>query len=181
MHASTSNIILIGMPGAGKSTIGVILAKLASLQFVDTDLLIQSSMKRSLQNILDADGYEVLRQVEEKVLLGLEVTDCVIATGGSAVYSEKAMTHLKSGGLVVFLDVALPVLESRIHNYSTRGIAKRPDQDFADLFRERCALYKKYADITIDTANLTHEAVCAQIQERVKSRLSGRSLSTPTD
>jgi shikimate kinase len=168
MATSPSNIILIGMPGAGKSTVGVILAKLTMRDFVDTDVLIQTQHKRTLQNIVDTDGYTVLRRIEEEVLLGLSVQNCVIATGGSAVYSDSAMAHLGTDGLVVFLDVGLPTLESRINNYSTRGLAKRPDQDLADLFQERFALYSKYADITIKDTGLTQEEVCAIIIDRAR-------------
>lgn len=159
------------MPGAGKSTVGVLLAKQASLHFVDTDLLIQTGQKRTLQDIVDTDGYEILRQIEENVLLGLTVHNCVIATGGSAVYSDRAMTHLKSDGIAVFLNVDRPVLESRIHDYSTRGLAKRPDQDLGDLFQERSALYAKYADITINNVNLTQEEVCTQIIDLTRELL----------
>jgi shikimate kinase len=160
------NIVLIGMPGAGKSTIGVILAKRASLDFVDTDLLIQTGQKRTLQDIVDRDGYENLRQIEEEVLLGLRVSNSVIATGGSAVYSSKAMAHLRSGGITVFLQVARSLLESRIRDYATRGLAKRPDQSFSEMFQERLTLYAQYADITITTDGLTHEEVCCQIMDR---------------
>ncbi len=156
------------MPGAGKSTVGVILAKLTSRDFVDTDVLIQTSQGRTLQAIVDTDGYEVLRKIEEDVLLGLSVHNCVISTGGSAVYSDSAMFHLKSDGIVIFLDVDIPTLESRIHDYSTRGLAKRPDQNFADLFNERFTLYTKYADITIKCAGLTHEKACSEIMGRAK-------------
>ena len=162
------NLILIGMPGAGKSTIGVILAKLTLRGFVDTDLLIQTSTGRTLQDIVDRDGYEVLRKIEEEVLLGFSVCNCVIATGGSAVYSDSAMTHLKSDGVVLFLDADMPTLEARIRDYSTRGLAKRADQSFADMFYERFALYTKYADITIKCAGLTHEEVCARVMASVR-------------
>src|SRR5512139_586368 len=107
MTQTLSNLVLIGMPGAGKSTVGVILAKQTSREFVDTDLLIQTLQERTLQDIVDTDGYAVLRKIEEDVLLGLSVQNHVIATGGSAVYSDRAMAHLKSGGLVIFLDVDL--------------------------------------------------------------------------
>ncbi len=163
------NIVLIGMPGAGKSTIGVILAKLASMSFIDTDVTIQTVHGRTLQEIMDAEGYLGLRQVEEDILLGLDLEDHVIATGGSAAYSEPAMVHLKEGGIVVFLDVALPVLEERIHNFATRGLAKRDDQSFEDLFEERSHLYDKYSDIRIDCRNLSQEDLCDLILERVRS------------
>ncbi|MGE3550093.1 MAG: shikimate kinase [Geobacter sp.] len=158
-----SNIVLIGMPGAGKSTIGVLLAKQTALGFVDTDLLIQSAAGRSLQAIVDREGYLALRQLEEQVLLGLSVNKHVIATGGSAVYSERAMAHLKTNGLVIYLDVDLATLSARIDNLGTRGLAKRPDQTLADLLHERTALYQRYADLTIPCTGLSHEQVCERI------------------
>jgi shikimate kinase len=162
MTHTPSNIVLIGMPGSGKSTVGVILAKMASLDFVDTDILIQRAGK-SLQEIIDADGYLVLRRIEEEVLLKLDCRDHVIATGGSAVYSPAAISHLKEDGVIVFLDVDIETLQSRIRNYETRGLAKRPDQTLEELFSERLALYREYADITISGAGLTQEEVCDAI------------------
>jgi shikimate kinase len=158
-----TNIILIGMPGSGKSTVGVILAKLTSLGFADTDVLIQTSEGRSLQEIVDTDGYMALRKIEEEILLRLDCCNHVIATGGSAVYSHSAMEHLKPGGFVVFLDVDMATLESRIRDFENRGLAKRPDQTFSDLFEERRHLYAKYADIVLTCAELTHEQVCTRI------------------
>ena len=163
MARTYSNLVLVGMPGAGKSTVGVILAKQTSRDFVDTDLLIQTSQERTLQNIVDTDGYTALRKIEQDVLLGLSVKNHVIATGGSAVYSERAMVQLKSDGLVIYLDVDLPALLLRVHDFRTRGLAKRPDQDFTDLFHERLTLYTRYADLTIKCAGLTQEEVCARI------------------
>jgi shikimate kinase len=162
-----SNVVLIGMPGAGKSTIGVILAKMTSRDFVDTDVVIQTSQGRSLQDIVDKDGHIALRQVEEEVLLGISVHNHVIATGGSAAYSEPAMIHLKSNGVTIFLDVGLDTLEARVRDFSTRGLAKRPDQSFEELFDERLELYKRYADITIKCAGLNQEEVCEKIQEEI--------------
>ena len=163
------------MPGSGKSTVGVILAKRTSRDFVDTDLLIQISQKRSLQDIVDRDGYAALRDIEEKVLLDLSVQNHVIATGGSAVYSDEAMTHLKSDGLLIFLDVDLTTLESRSPDFSTRGLAKRPDQTLPELFDERFGLYKRHADITIQCGRLNQEDVCARIIEAIgRSHFPGR-------
>jgi shikimate kinase len=169
MTETRSNIVLIGMPGAGKSTVGVILAKQTSRDFVDTDVLIQTSQSRTLQEIVDLDGYVALREIEEGVLLGLSVHNHVIATGGSAAYSDPSMCHLKSDGVIIFLDVDFSALELRVHDFKTRGLAKLPDQSFADLFRERFVLYTKYADITIKCAGLTQEDVCARIIEETKS------------
>lgn len=163
MLKNPSNIVLIGMPGSGKSTAGIILAKLTSLDFVDTDILIQTSQGQILQDIVDTEGYMALREIEEHILLKLDCFNHVIATGGSAVYSHAAMTHLKSNGVAVFLNVELPVLESRIHDFATRGLAKRPDQSIEDLFEERFVLYTKYADVTIECSDFTQEEVCEDI------------------
>ncbi|MFC1512228.1 shikimate kinase [Candidatus Latescibacterota bacterium] len=164
------NIVLIGMPGSGKSTAGVILAKLMSRDFIDTDILIQASESRSLQDIVDTEGYMALREVEEKIILALNCHNHIIATGGSAVYSHAAMKHLKSEGIIVFLNVDLNTLESRVCDFDTRGLAKRPDQNYADLYEERLILYKKYADITINCTDLTYEKVCQKIIEEMKKR-----------
>jgi len=157
------------MPGAGKSTVGVILAKLTSRDFIDTDVLIQISQGRLLQDIVDREGYMALRKIEEAIVLYIHCSHHVIATGGSAVYSPAAMKHLKSNGVVVFLDVDLPTLKTRIHDFGTRGLAKRPDQSLSDLFEERVVLYRKYADITIGCAGLSQEEVCAQIINKIKT------------
>jgi len=163
-----SNIVLVGMPGAGKSTIGVILAKRASLGFIDTDLLIQASERRSLQSIIDSQGYMALRRIEERVLLGLECRGNVIATGGSAVYSPAAMAHLAAEGVIVFLDVNLATLESRVLDLGRRGIAKHPDQSFSELFEERSKLYTAYADVTVECRGLAHDEVCTEILQRLQ-------------
>src|SRR6266508_5736785 len=168
MHEKPSNIVLIGMPGSGKSTAGVILAKLTHRDFVDTDLLIQREQCRSLQDIVDRDGYLKLREFEEQTILTLECRRHVVATGGSAVYSRAAMTHLKEDGIAVFLNVDLQSLLMRVKDFETRGLAKRPDQGVADLFSERHELYKKYADVIIDCGNMTHDEVCARIIQALK-------------
>jgi shikimate kinase len=168
MNQNYTSIVLIGMPGAGKSTVGVMLAKLTCRNFVDTDVLIQSSQVRPLQDIVDREGHLALRAVEEQVILQFDCRTCVIATGGSAVYSPAAMAHLKQQGMVVFLHADLPVLEARVHDLDTRGLAKRPDQSFRELFEERVPLYEKYADVTIRCGRLTHEEVCARIIGELK-------------
>ena len=143
------SIILVGMPGAGKSTIGILLAKELGLDFLDTDVAIQVREGKTLQQIMDESNYLKLRDIEEQVLLATDCRGKVVATGGSAVYSEAGMAHLKAQGLVVFLDVPLSELTHRIHNYESRGIARHPNQSFADVFEERCQLYRKYADLSI--------------------------------
>lgn len=160
-----ANLVLIGMPGSGKSTIGVILAKRSSHDFVDTDVLIQSLEHRSLQSIMDSEGYMKLREIEARVLQGLNVDNHVISTGGSVVYSDAAMQHLRSKGTTIYLDVSLETLRKRITDYETRGIAKRPEQSFADLFEERAILYRKYADITVKGDDMTQDAAVEFIMD----------------
>lgn len=157
------NLILIGMPGSGKSTVGVLLAKRLGLGFTDTDLLIQEDAGRTLQEIVDQDGYEALRHIEEQVLLKLDVQHKVISTGGSAVYSARAMEHLKANGTVVFLDIPLDMVIKRIGDHSMRGISRRPDQSLEALFEERYALYSRYADLTVKGAGLNQDQVCEAV------------------
>lgn len=147
--AVVQSVVLVGMPGAGKSTLGVLLAKETARDFIDTDVLIQVREGQTLQQIIDGSDYLNLRRIEEEVLLSVDLTHHIIATGGSAVYSDKGMAKLKTLGPVVFLDVSLEELRRRIHNYEKRGIARRPDQSFEELFAERDALYRHYADIVI--------------------------------
>jgi shikimate kinase len=169
MTAPRSNIVLVGMPGSGKSTVGVLLAKLTGRGFIDTDVLIQSRTGRTLQEIVDEDGYLMLRKTEEEVLLGLSLRNHVIATGGSAVYSDAAIRHLKADGVVVFLKVSMETLMSRVKDYETRGLAKRKDQTLADLYAERSELYGKYADLTIPCDDLGHEAACSMVIDAIES------------
>lgn len=163
------NVIFVGMPGSGKSTVGVLVAKQLGLGFVDTDLLIQQETGRTLQHIVDEDGYVALRKVEEQVLLNLNVQRHVISTGGSAVYSDAAMQHLKTAGIVVFLDISLDTVCARIGDYSLRGISKRPDQSLVELFEERSALYSRYADLTIQGDALNHEQVCEAVTGELRN------------
>ncbi|XOZ33175.1 shikimate kinase [Halomonadaceae bacterium KBTZ08] len=168
MDERRSNIALIGMPGSGKSTVGVLLAKASGRDFVDTDLLIQSRAGSTLQAIVDDKGYEALREVEEQVLLSLAVSNHVIATGGSVVYSEAGMAHLKTSSVVVFLDVSLETVRERIGDYSLRGISKRPDQTIEDLFEERLELYHRYADITVACDGRSMETLCEAVMEALE-------------
>lgn len=161
--SKTQSITLIGMPGAGKSTIGVMLAKELAKDFVDTDVLIQVREQQTLQEIMDASDYLNLRRIEEEVILETDLRNHVIATGGSAVYGDAGMQHLKSYGPVVFLNVSLDELQRRIHNYASRGIARRPDQSFDDVFEERNRLYRQYADITVECDGKDQAAIIEEL------------------
>jgi len=152
------NIILIGMPGSGKSTVGVQLAKTLGLNFIDTDIMIQTQEGRQLQDIQDNDGHVTLRAIEEHVILGLDALGALISTGGSAIYSDTAMQHLKSLGIIVFLEVSVDELKKRINGQGPRGIACSEGQTFSDIHAERAPLYRRYADITYNnetTINIT--------------------------
>ncbi len=164
------SLTLIGMPGAGKSTIGLLLAKHLAKDFVDTDLLIQLEHRKTLQDILHEQGYLALREHEEKILLNTHHSNHIIATGGSAVYSAKAMQHLKKFGPIIFLDVTIQDLEQRLHNLSTRGIASAAGQTFAEIYAERRPLYLHYADIVIDCSGknqeqLVDEVICQEAED----------------
>lgn len=163
MNNYNTSLILIGMPGAGKSTIGELLATSLKKDFVDTDRLIEQRQQKTLQTIIDSQGYAALRELEENTLLNSAYANHVIATGGSAVYSPKAMSHLKHFGLIVFLDVELPELETRLHNIDSRGLARRPEQSLADLFAERRPLYQQYADILIKCAGKSPAQIIDEI------------------
>lgn len=148
------SIILIGMPGSGKSTVGVQLAKHLGLEFIDTDLVIQTNQGRLLQDIVDNDGHEVLREIEARELQQLKIHKALVATGGSAVYSDSGMQNLKAQGIVIYLDVSFAEIEKRITtSKNSRGIAKAKGQTLEDLYNERIPLYRKYADIAIDNNN----------------------------
>jgi len=162
-----SNITLIGMPGAGKSTIGVILAKNLGLGFIDTDVLIQINQQRTLQQILEESDHLHLRAIEEAEILKINIENHVIATGGSAVYSEKAMSHLLGLSTVIFLEVKFEEIKKRIHDFETRGIAKAKNQSFRELFAERQLLYRKYAEITIDGNKLDQEKLALRIEKSI--------------
>ena len=157
------NIILIGMPGAGKSTVGVILAKALGMQFVDTDILIQERAGRMLQEILDKDGPDVFKRIEEEAILSLQPRHAVIATGGSVVYSEDAMTHLRSAGVVVYLEISYEAMVKRLENITTRGILLLPGQSLREMYDERIPLYERYADLTVACTGGNLESVVGSV------------------
>ena len=161
------NIILIGMPACGKSSEGLILAKTAAMSFVDTDLLLQEKEGRKLQYIIDNQGMDEFLKIEERILSSVNAENAVISTGGSAVYRERAMAHLKRVGTVVYLKLSLSEIDRRLKNIKTRGIAMGPGETLADLYDYRVPLYERYADITIDAEGLTIEETIAEILKRV--------------
>jgi shikimate kinase len=152
-----NNIILIGMPGAGKSALGVLLAKTLGKTFIDTDLLIQTQERKLLQTLIDEYGIERFLGIEAAVILGLQVDNGVIATGGSAIYSEKAMKHLKENGIVVYLKLTYEEIEGRIENMADRGIVIRQGQSLIELYRERSPLYEEQADLIVDCSGASIE------------------------
>lgn len=155
------NITLIGMPGAGKSTLGVVLAKKLGYRFIDTDLLIQDGTGKLLSELLTEHGVEGFIQIENQMVAGLQCERHVIATGGSVVYGEEAMMHLKSMGKVVFIDISTEELKRRISpDLVERGVVMRHGNTLEDLLAERKPLYQKYADVTVSTVGMhTLEAV----------------------
>lgn len=148
-----NNIVLIGMPGVGKSTVGVILAKELGYQFIDADLLIQKREKRLLKEIIAQEGVDGFIEVENQVNASIEAEHTVIATGGSVVYGKEAMAHLKKIATVVYLRLSYEALRSRLGNLRNRGVVLREGQTLKDLYDERVVLYERYADITIDEEN----------------------------
>ncbi len=142
------NVSLIGMPSSGKSSVGVILAKVLAYDFFDTDILVQNRMKLTLQEIVNRFGYLKLRQIESDVVLSLDCDDTVISTGGSVVYSDIAMRHLKAISTVVYLKISFSEMIKRLGDYSNRGLAKPKGQTIEELYEERSKLYEEYADFT---------------------------------
>ena len=161
------NIVLIGMPGAGKSTIGVLLAKSLLMDFVDTDLIIQKKCSSSLCDIINSQGIDEFLKIENDAICGEEFENCVIATGGSAVYGKEAMKKLKEQGIAIYLKLTPEELVERIKDIHTRGIAMKEGTTIAELYEERSVLYEEYADITVDCNGKTPEQCVDAIAQAV--------------
>jgi shikimate kinase len=161
------NIVLIGMPGVGKSTVGVLLAKATRRGFLDTDVWIQAREGRTLQAILDAGGLDAFVAMEAGHICSLDVTRCVVATGGSAVYSGRAMRHLQAGGAIVYLRAPFELLRRRVTDMATRGVVIARGQTLADLFRRRRALYERWGQLTIDCEGKTQDEIAAEIAAKL--------------
>ena len=162
------NIILIGMPASGKSTIGVILSKVIGFDFVDTDLLIQKEQGRLLSEIIDQDGIEAFLSIEGDVCAGLEAHRSVIATGGSVIYRENGMKRLKEIGRIVYLQTEYEELCRRLGDIHDRGVVLKPGQTFRDLYEERVPLYEKWADLIVKEAGKNQEQIMQEIQRRIR-------------
>ena len=163
------NIILIGMPGCGKSTVGVVLAKALGMDFIDSDLVIQKEMGMKLSQLLDAHGDAGFRTIENRINAALSAQNSVIATGGSVVYGEDAMRHLKEIGAVVYLKLSYEAIEDRLGDLHARGVTIQPGWTLRDLYNERIPLYEKWADITVDCEHLRLREVVAYIQEQMQA------------
>lgn len=163
------NIVLIGMPGCGKSTIGVVLAKTLASYFIDTDLIIQVQQKNTLQRLIDDYGLDKFCEYENNALLAVSGADTVIATGGSAVFCTDGMAHLKENGICVYLKLPCDELKKRLANITTRGIAMRKGRTIDDVYKERIPLYEKYADLVIDCMGKTVEEIVEIISKTVEN------------
>lgn len=162
-----NNIVLIGMPGAGKSTVGVVLAKNMGLRFLDSDICIQEQENCLLHEIIARDGLEGFIAVENRVNASLNVENSVIATGGSVVYGKEAMDHLGQIGTIVYLQLPYEEIKERLGDLTKRGVAVQNNQTLLDLYKERIPLYEKHADITIDCHNKAIREIVAEIARMV--------------
>ena len=161
-----TNIILIGMPGAGKSTVGVVLAKKLGYAFVDSDLVIQEKTGKLLHEIISERGVEEFWDTEETVNASMTADRTVIATGGSAVYGSRAMEHFKEIGTIVYLMLSYDAIADRLGDLNERGVTLRAGQELKELYAERVPLYEKYADLTIDCENLSIREIVEQIAQK---------------
>lgn len=161
------NIVLIGMPGVGKSTVGVVLAKHAGLKFVDSDLVIQERTGRLLHEIITQEGDAGFRQLENRINASLQAKHSVIATGGSVIYGREAMRHLKEIGTVVYLKLSYESIADRLGDLKERGVTLKKGQTLAQLYDERIPFYERYADVTVDCESKTIREIVAEIFARV--------------
>ena len=166
-----TNVVLIGMPGCGKSTVGVLLAKALGLTFVDTDTVLQKREKRKLQPMIDEIGVDAFLIREEEAVCSLHVDHAVIATGGSVVYGQRAMAHLHENGVVVYIRLPYEIIERRLSNLATRGVTLRPGQTLRDLYDERVPLYEREADVVFDADNGSVEEAAAALADCLRARM----------
>lgn len=167
MNENKNNIVLIGMPGVGKSIIGVILAKVIGYKFIDTDILIQEKCGDLLSQIIKDNGIDKFIGIENEVNANIKVENTVIATGGSVIYGVEAMKNLKNIGKIVYLKQDFDRINERVSNINGRGVVLKENQTFLDLYNERTSLYEKYADITIEEGDLTIEETLESILNKI--------------
>ena len=163
------NVSLIGMPGSGKSSIGVVLAKVLGFDFLDTDLVIQARQGALLQELLNTHGQEAFLDMEQEAIRSVVCHRTVIAPGGSCVLKEGAMEHLQALGPIVYLQVDCPTLEARVTNLATRGIAFGPGQSFRDVYDQRTPLYERWADVTVDVGGQSLQDTLNAVVQAVQS------------
>lgn len=163
-----TNIVLIGMPSCGKSTIGVVLAKALGYCFVDSDLVIQERTGKLLSDIIEEEGIEVFNQIENDINASLDYHKAIIATGGSVIYGEEAMEHLRSIGTVVYIELPFSVLQERIGDLNARGVSIKQGQSFKELYEERKPLYEKYADVIVSTEGLSIREIVHLLKEKLQ-------------
>lgn len=168
MGVQMKSVVLIGMPGAGKSTVGVILAKELGFQFIDSDLLIQKQEKRLLKDIIAKEGLEKFIEIENKVNCSITEDHSVIATGGSVIYGREAMEHLRKIATVVYIKLPYHTLAERLGNIKQRGVVLKTGQNLKGLFQERCPLYERYAHLIIDADKKNIEEVMELIREEIE-------------
>ena len=169
MSKSSDNIILIGMPGVGKSTVGVVLAKVLGYSFIDSDLVIQEKTGRLLKDIIAEEGTEKFKEIENDVNKSLNTTKAIIATGGSAVYGQEAMEHFAKIGTIVYLELELNELSKRLGSLKKRGVVLKEGQTLKDLYNERTPLYEKYADVIADVSGCRIEEAIDKIKKELKA------------
>ena len=160
------NIVLIGMPGAGKSTVGVVLAKKKGYRFVDTDLMIQDQENRLLHEIIEEDGVDGFLAIENRVNASLDMSSSVVATGGSVIYSEEAMEHLGELGIICYLRLSYVTIKERLGDLNERGVTVREGQTLLDLYEERIPLYEKYAELTVECEGKSIREIVSEISAK---------------
>ena len=166
------NIVLIGMPGVGKSTSGVILAKVINYDFLDSDLVIQQQTKKLLKEIIREEGIDGFNAVENQINAGIDVENTVIATGGSVIFGADAMAHFKETGIVVYLRISYDQLDKRLGDLDERGVVHKEGQTLRDIYDERTRLYEKYADVTVDLDGKDVAGTVDAIVAEMKARLN---------
>ena len=178
-----NNITLIGMPASGKSSVGVVLAKRLGKKFVDTDIVIQEKYGKLLKELIEEHGDEGFREIEDEVNAGLDLDNSIISPGGSVVYGEKAMQHLKEISVIIYLELSYTAIKSRLGDLRERGITLKEGQSLKDLYLERVPLYEKYADITVNEMKKslakTIDEICERLGEKPKKKRNFKSKRVP--